>query len=72
MLAVGFVTVTEAPVVALNPTAGLHEYVFDVPVAVNAIGTPKQVEGEFTFIVGSGFTVTLIVSEERQVPLPKV
>ena len=65
-LVVGFVTETVAPVVVLNPPAGLHVYVSDVPDAVSPTDTPEQVLGEFTLTVGCGLTVTITVSFEVQ------
>jgi hypothetical protein len=41
--------VTEAPVVALNPVAGDHVYVFP-PVAVRVADCPGQMVAEFTVI----------------------
>ena len=53
--------VTEAPVVALNPVAGVQLYVL-APAAVNVVELPRQMVGEFTVIVGKGFTVTEVVA----------
>lgn len=50
--------VTEAPVVALKPVAGNHEYVVP-PLAVNSAPTPEHTDGDVgvTEIVGVGVTV---------------
>jgi hypothetical protein len=52
--------VTLAPVEALNPVLGDHEYVF-APLAVNVVFAPLQILGEFTARVGKGKTVTILV-----------
>jgi hypothetical protein len=49
---------TVAPVVALRPVAGLHEYVF-APEAVTEPAIPAQIVIGGTVIVGNGFTVTI-------------
>ena len=52
--------VTDAPVVLLNPVAGLQEYEAAFPVAVNVVDCPRQIEvfGD-NVNVGSGRTVTV-------------
>lgn len=57
VVAVGF-AVTVAPVVALNPVAGDHEYVL-APEAVSVAELPAQIVALFTEILGLGFTVML-------------
>jgi hypothetical protein len=52
--------VTDAPVVAVNPVAGDHEYVL-APVAVNRTG-PHDPSG-VTFIVGNEFIVKVAAFE---------
>ena len=59
------------PVEVLNPVEGFQVYVV-APFAVNIAVSPSQIEGEFTVIVGSGFTKIFIVSVVKHVPLPKV
>jgi hypothetical protein len=55
--------VTVAPVVALNPIAGLHEYVF-APFAVNVVDCPAQIAaGVATVTTGRGLTVTVTCVE---------
>ena len=57
MVAAGFAE-TEAPVVALKPVAGDHEYVF-APDAVSVPAMPVHIVIGETEITGSGFTVTI-------------
>src|SRR5439155_17185713 len=52
--------VTDAPVVPLNPVAGVHEYV-SAPVAVNKTGAHDPLG--VTFIVGNEFTVKVAALE---------
>jgi len=66
--------VTVAPVVALKPVDGLHEYVppAPAPLAVSDTEPPVQyVVGPpgVIVIVGSGFTVTVTFAESLQPPL---
>jgi hypothetical protein len=64
--------VTLAPVVALNPVAGLHAYVL-APVAVRVIEPPGQIVAEFTVTIGKGFTVTTEVTVPVHPPeLPEI
>jgi len=56
VVAVG-VAVTEAPVVALRPDAGVQLYVVP-PEAVNVALVPEQILEELTEIVGVGVTLT--------------
>jgi uncharacterized lipoprotein YbaY len=51
------VAVTVAPVVALNPVAGVHVYVF-APVAVSVADCPAQMLAEFTV---TGVTVVQLI-----------
>lgn len=56
------VAVTFAPVVALNPAAGVHEYVAPPP-AVRLTGVPAQTVDEGLIVgTGVGFTVIVILS----------
>ena len=59
-VAAGF-AVTVAPVVALKPAAGDHEYVpvAPAPPAVSTVDEPVHIDGLFTVIVGRGLTVTV-------------
>ena len=53
--------VTLAPVVALNPVAGDHTYVF-APPALSVVEPPVQIAGELTVTTGAGFTIIVIVA----------
>ena len=59
------VDVTVAPVVALSPVEGLHEYV-SAPEAVSVAELPEQIFGLFTVTEGLGFTV---IVNEIEVPV---
>jgi len=66
--------VTAAPVVALNPVAGLHEYVV-APLAVRLTGLPPEhivAEGGVTVTVGVGLTVITTDCVSLQPPLTPV
>ena len=62
MVTVGF-AVTVAPVVALNPVEGDHEYV-EAPVAKRDTELPEHIIAEegVTLTVGNGFTVMVTVA----------
>jgi hypothetical protein len=61
VVAVG-VAVTVAPLVALNPVAGVHAYVL-APLAVRLVEAPAQMAGAagVTEMVGTGFMITVTV-----------
>ena len=65
------VAVTLAPVVAINPVAGLQVYVV-APLAVKAMLCPLHVVGDAgeNVMLGRGFTVTLTVDVLVQPLLP--
>lgn len=56
---------------ALNPVAGLHEYVV-APVAVKLAELPAQTVALATLMVGLGTTVTVDVPVPEQLPLVPV
>jgi hypothetical protein len=63
--------VTEAPVVALNPVDGAHEYVLP-PEAVNVPDNPEQIEIGEEAIVGNGLTVIVaiaVLEQPEEVPV---
>jgi hypothetical protein len=61
VLVVGL-AVTELPVVADKPVAGVQLYVV-APPAVSDVELPAHIVGELTEMVGNGFTVTIALPE---------
>lgn len=61
MVEVGL-AVTEEPVVALNPVAGVHVYEL-APLAVSVVDCPLQIVAEVTDTTGSGFIVTVTCAD---------
>ena len=72
MVTVGF-AVTVAPVVALNPVDGDHEYV-EAPFAKRDTELPEHIIAEegVTLTVGNGFTVTNLLVKALRHPFAEV
>ena len=60
-------SITEFPVVALNPVAGDQAYV-ESPYAVRVVELAVQIVGELTVTTGGGLTVTVAVVVPLQPP----